>query len=207
MLSFLPLIHHLYCHISSLFASSIAVERSTSILFLLTLSFLAIVHSCKAASTVQQAAYAIPSCIQPRSSADPSPSYIANVLDSDHAASNACNTKLQGVSVRPTNNTFYSDGTGFYFNTSSTIGIGSPSGSACTEIFQLLLTVCIRGLVSFWGGWVVENGVNYSSKRYSSSVHLRRSFVYYSKLFALSSQSSTSGQFLRGTTIRRYRPY
>ena len=188
------------------------MERSTSILFLFLLSFLAIAHNCKATSTVQAevqvAAVVLPICTQPRSSADPSSSYIASVLGSDTAASNACNTKLEGVSVETTNNTFYSVGTtGYYFNTSSTTGIGSPSGSACIEVFQSILNACVLGLVPFWGGWLVENGVNYSSNRYSSSVHLRRSFVYYSKLLALSSQSSTSGQFLRGTTIRRYRPY
>lgn len=132
-----------------LFASSIAMEPSTSILFLLLLSFLAIVHSCKATSTVQTAASVLPSCTQPRLSADQSSSYIANVLISDNAASNACNTKLQRSSVRTDNNTFYSVGTGYYFNTSSTIGIDSPSGSACTEGFQSILYACVLAQVPF----------------------------------------------------------
>ena len=124
----------------------------------------------------QPSSISSPICLQPRSPTDPNAATFQSSAASNNSISKACNPSNRHTSTIPWAHTFYALNSTYYFNTSlQNLPILStpnrvPSGASgvagsqdCSNSFRAILSSCTTAL-TFWGGWMEKNGVNYTSK-------------------------------------------
>lgn len=112
-------------------------------------------------------------CLQPRSPTDPNAAALQSSAASDDSISKACNPSNRHISTVPWAHTFYALNNTYYFNTSlqdmpilsTPNSVPSSVGGSqdCSNSFRTILSSCTTAQ-TFWGGWMENNGVNYTSK-------------------------------------------
>lgn len=135
------------------------------LLLLLLQSSQSSAQSTKSATTTAASSSAVPpSCIQSRSPTASSAAAIQSSIASDNTLSKACDAPTQQwVSVSSTTQIFYALDSSYFFNISLPAGVTSaPPSQDCTNNFNTILSSCVMSR-NFWGGWIVSNGMNYSS--------------------------------------------
>ena len=130
-------------------------------------------HDLPSTTSSQPSSTSSSICIQSHSPTDPNAAALQSSVASDNSISNACNPSTQNVSTVPWAHTFFVFNNTYYFNTSlQDLRIldtpnSAPNGVAgsqdCSNSFSAILSSCTTAQ-TFWGGWIVNNGVNYSSK-------------------------------------------
>ena len=125
------------------------------------------------AASSQPPSMSSPTCIQPRSLTDPNEAALQSLVASNTSMSRVCNPKNRHESTDPWAHTFYALNNTYYFNISlqdkSTLGTpnsvpsGVTVGQDCSNSFRTILSSCTTAQ-TFWGGWIANNGVNYTSK-------------------------------------------
>ena len=114
-----------------------------------------------------------PTCLQPRSPTDPNAAALQSSAASDNSISKACNPSNRHISTVPWAHTFYALNNAYYFNTSlqdmpilsapTSVPSGVAGSQDCSNSFRAILSSCITAQ-TFVGGWIENNGVNYTSK-------------------------------------------
>ena len=111
-----------------------------------------------------------PTCIQTRSPSDPSASDINEAITNDISIKKACDIASQSTTTL--NNgllsvIYYGLDNAYFFNSShrySEVNAQVVSPSFCPDTFNNIFSTCVtKG--NFWGGWVLNDGTNHSSKK------------------------------------------
>lgn len=116
-----------------------------------------------------------PTCIQTRSPRDPSGSHIDAAVQQDDSISKACNVNTQQTitthnGLLSVTYIIYALDSQYFFNIShsANVVVKPPvSPDFCPDIFNSIFSTCITSS-NFWGGWVLNDGVNRSSMSYPS---------------------------------------
>ncbi|KAL9579388.1 MAG: hypothetical protein Q9203_006716 [Teloschistes exilis] len=103
-----------------------------------------------------------PTCLQPRSPTDPTPSAISSFLSS--AILDACNTELEHPTTGQLRiiRTYYVNSVDF--NISQPVAQAVDSPPSCLDAFRNIISTCVGASagVGFWGGWVNYGVANFS---------------------------------------------
>ena len=120
--------------------------------------------TASAATTAASSSAIPPSCIQSRAPTASSAAAIQSSLASDATISKACDPSIQQwVSGSGTTQTYYALDSAYFFNISLAAGVTSrPASQDCANNFNAILSSCVVSR-DYWGGWIVSNGMNYSS--------------------------------------------
>ena len=124
------------------------------------------------ASTSLPTATESPVCVQPRSPSDPLAVRIAARIANEKSISKACSVTDQNVTTIANNNgstlsvIYYGINDAYFFNTShNSMHVSRPvvGPAFCSDTFTSIFNACVTGS-KFWGGWIVVDGTNHSSR-------------------------------------------
>lgn len=116
-----------------------------------------------------------PTCIQTRSPSDTSGSDIDAAVQEDDSINKACNINTQQIittynGLLSVTYIYYALDSQYFFNIShsANLVIKEPvSPNFCPDTFNSIFSTCVTSS-NFWGGWILNDGVNRSSKSHSS---------------------------------------
>ncbi|KAL8662577.1 MAG: hypothetical protein Q9202_004629 [Teloschistes flavicans] len=150
-----------------------------------------------------------PTCIQTRSPGDPSGSHIGAAVQQDDSISKACNVNTQQTitthnGLLSVTYIYYALDSQYFFNIShsANVVVKPPvSPDFCPDIFNSIFSTCITSS-NFWGGWVLNDGVNRSIATFVYAVWAYRfQFSLYSGSFQPRLSRKSSGTVSKGQTV------
>ena len=115
-----------------------------------------------------------PTCIQTRSPGDPLASDINAAIQADDTINKACDVSTQQtttINEGLLSVIYYGLDNQYFFNISHNVNFVSrpiASPNLCPDTFQNIFSTCVLNQ-NFWGGWVMSDGTNRSSKWTASS--------------------------------------